>query len=254
MEIPTPISDCDSKSITIRDLDLSSEIMGELGFGEAAYLIITGDLPSESESILFNTMLTSLLAHGMTSHAVTTRLTYAAEPDSVQGAVAAGVLGIGSRSAGAVRSCAETIRQIAKEDDSRAALDDIITSSELEEPFGVTGFSGIGHASFDESDPRAEKILQTANQVNINRTHTELLSEIRRAFEASTNAHLPENVIGAISAVSLDMGLSPEAAQGIAILSRTAGLVAEVNEENNSPVASNIRNIVAENLVYRPNE
>lgn len=251
-DVPTPISGYDSESITIRERDLSTEVMGELTFGDAAFLTVTGDAPTEAESEVFDVMLTSLLAHGMTSHGVAARLTFAAEPNAVQGAIASGVLGIGSRSAGAVRSCAETLQRITNAEDTDAALRGLVADSEVTEPFGVSGFSGIGHGYFESTDPRAETILRTADRVDVSGEHARLLGRIRESFEEHTDEHLPVNVIGAIAAVSSDMGLSPVAAQGIAILSRTAGLVAEVEEEHEHPVAEDLRRVISEAVEYRP--
>lgn len=253
-EPTTPISGYDNESITIRERNLSSEIIGEMGLGDAAFLIVTDKEPTDAESEVFEAMLVSLLAHGMTSHAVVTRLTFASEPESVQGAVASGVLGIGSQSAGAVRPAAETLQKIVGDDDSEVALADLVSDAELTEPFGVSGFSGVGHGYFDPVDPRAEKIIETAERVGVAGEHTRLLREIREGFEEKTGEHLPINVIGAIAAVASDIGLSPVAAQGIAILSRTAGLVAEVEAENENPAAGDIRRVLSEAVDYRPDD
>lgn len=251
-EPTTPISGYDSESITIRERTLSSDIMGEMNFGDAAFLIVTGEEPTEAESEVFDVMLTSLLAHGMTSHAVAARLTFGAEPDSVQGAVASGVLGIGSQSAGAVRSAAETLQKIVAAEDPDAAKADLVGDAELTEPFGVSGFSGVGHGYFDPVDPRADKIIQTAERVDVAGEHTRLLGDLQEEFEERTGEDLPINVIGAIGAVASDVGLSPIAAQGIAIMSRTAGLVAAVESENESPLAGDIRSLLSDGIGYDP--
>lgn len=251
-DITTPISEYDSETITIRGRSLAEEIMGETNFGEAAFLIATGRIPDEGESELVNTMLASLLAHGMTSHAVVTRLTYGAAPDSVEGAVAAGVLGIGPRSAGAVRPCAETLQSLVAAEDTATLVEAMVDDAEPAEPFGVSGFPGVGHGYFDESDPRADVILETADRVGVSGDHVALLRELRSAFEERTGEHLPINVVGAIAAAGSDLGLSPIVAQGIAILSRTAGLVAEVDAEAESPASGAIRGLVGEHVEYRP--
>ena len=250
----TPISGYDASSITIREHDLADDIMGELDFGAAAYLIATGRVPDRGEAELVNTMLTSLLAHGMTSHAVVTRLTYGAAPESVEGAVAAGVLGIGSRSAGAVKPCAETLQELVGAEDTDAAVDALVDDAALTEPFGVSGFPGVGHGYFDESDPRADVILETADRVGVAGEHVAQLRRLRSAFEAKTGEHLPVNVVGAIAAAGSDLGCSPVVVQGIAILSRTAGLVAEVEAEAETPAAGAIRGLIGEHVEYRPDD
>ncbi|MGQ4557560.1 citryl-CoA lyase [Halobellus sp. GM3] len=251
-KLATPISGDDGESITIRERDLSTEIMGEMTFGEAAFLIITGTTPTPAESEVFETMLASLLAHGLTSHTVATRVTYGAEPNSVQGAVASGLLGVGSRSAGAVRQCTEQLQRLQDQDHTDESVENLVSDAEPTEPFGVTGFSGVGHGSLEQVDPRAQTILNVASESGIAGDHTALLEQLRQDLEHAVDRHLPVNVIGAISAVGSDMGLSPVAVQGIAILSRTAGLLAEVEEETKNPMAGDIRQLIRENSVYSP--
>lgn len=249
-ELQTPVSGCDSESIWIRGRELSTEIMGELDFAAAMFFSTTGRVPTKSENQFLNAALPSLIAHGTTSHAVASRLTFASEPESVQGAVASGLHGVGSRSAGAVRSCSRKLREMEQADDTDDAIVELADGCERTSPFGVTGFAGIGHGHFETADPRANELLGIADGTGLAGEHTQVLREIQRACEHQTDGDLPVNVIGALSAVSSDIGLSPIAIQGLAIISRTVGLIAEINEEDRSPMAPDIRRVLTEAVEY----
>lgn len=246
----TELSTHDEESITIRGKDLTSQIMGEMDFGGAFYLLLTGDEPTAAESRLTNAMVSSLMVHGTTPHAIATRLTLLSEPNSTQGAIASGLLGVGSRFAGAMEQCAEDVQSIAAADDTDAAVVELAAAyRESDERF-----SGIGHPEFDPVDPRAQRLFSLAEDANIAGEHTEILRKLQTEFEESTGLNLPVNVTGAIGAISSDMGLPPEAARGFAIVSRAAGLVAEVIEEKESPIAMDVWQYVDGQMTYTGEE
>lgn len=242
----TRLSTHDGESITVRGRDLTSEIMGELDFGSAYAHLVTGDVPSPAERRLVNAMLSSLMVHGTTPHAIATRLTLLSEPNSTQGAVASGLLGVGSRFAGAMEQCARDLQAVAAADDPEAAV------VELADAYRESGerFAGIGHPEFDPVDPRAQRLFSLAEEADVAGEHVDLLHDLQSAFEASAGRHLPINVTGAIGALSSDMDLPPEAARGFAIVSRAAGLVAEVIEERESPIAMDVWQSVDDKMTY----
>ncbi len=71
--------------------------MGKVGFGELAFWLVAQRRPSAGEVRLFESVLVALADHGFTPTAIAARLTYLSAPDSLQGALAAGLLGGGSR-------------------------------------------------------------------------------------------------------------------------------------------------------------
>ena len=71
--------------------------MGKVGFGELALWLVTQRRPTPGEVRVFEAVLVALADHGFTPTAIAARLTYLCAPDSVQGALAAGLLGGGSR-------------------------------------------------------------------------------------------------------------------------------------------------------------
>jgi len=244
-EFPTELSTYDADSVTVRGQELSG-MMGETGFGAAVYLLWTGDEPSEGEARLVDAALCSLMVHGRTPHALAARLTYLSEPDSLQGAVASGLLGVGSRFVGSMQECAEVLRELVAEDDPEAALEAVVAAyRERGDPF-----PGIGHPFHDPVDPRARRLFEIAEEEGVAGDGVALLRALQAAFEEATGLDLPVNVTGAIAAVATDLGLSPTAARGLAILSRTAGLVAAVLEEQDRPIARDVWSYAEERTEY----
>lgn len=242
----TRLSTHDEKSVTVRGKDLATEIMGEMDFGSAFVHLLGGETPTPGERRLVNAMLSSLMVHGTTPHAIATRLTLLSEPESTQGAVASGLLGVGSRFAGAMEQCATDLQSVAAADDREAA------TTELAAAYRESGtrFSGIGHPEFDPVDPRAQRLFALAEDADVAGEHVAILRDLQAEFEDAAGRDLPINVTGAIGALASDLGLAPEAARGFAIVSRAAGLVAEVIEERESPVAMDVWQSVDDRMTY----
>lgn len=242
-----PISRHDDSSITVRDKGLSDEIMGEMDFGGAVYYLLTNDEPTEAEQRVVGAMLSSLMVHGTTPHAIASRLTYLSEPNSIQGAVASGLLGVGSRFAGSMEQCSRDLQSIAATEDTDEAVAELVVKYDKND----ARFSGIGHPHLSPVDPRAERLFALAEGADIAGEHVAALRDVQRAFEEDTGYDLPINITGAIAAVSADLGLPPEGARGIAIISRVAGLVAEVLEEKESPIAMDVYQFVDEQMSHK---
>jgi citrate synthase len=236
----------DAESITYRGQDLTDDLMGDVDFGGVLLLLLTGDRPDEGEQRMANAILGSLMVHGVTPHAVAARLTYLSEPTSIQGAVASGLLGVGSRLVGSMQECSAVLQEVEAADDPEAATADVVSS------YREAGdrFPGLGHPFHEPVDPRAQRLFEIAEEEGIAGQHIDHLHAIRDEFEDRTGTHLIVNVTGAIAAVSADMGLPPVAARGLAVVSRAAGLVAEVVEENDSPNAGEIWELIEEETDY----
>lgn len=242
----TQLSTHDEESVTIRGKDLTSEIMGELDFGSAFIHLLIGESLTAKEGRLVNAMLSSLMVHGTTPHAIATRLTLLSEPNSTQGAVASGLLGVGSRFAGAMEQCATDLQSINSADDREASVEELVAA------YRESGnrFAGIGHPEFDPVDPRAQRLFELAEEADVAGEHVAILEDLQSEFEETTGRDLPINVTGAIGALTSDLGLEPEAARGFAIVSRAAGLIAEIIEEKDSPIAMDVWQSVDDEMTY----
>src|SRR5580700_10005925 len=96
--------------IVVRGHDLVEDLIGKVSLGDVAFLELKGRLPTKQESIVFNAITVTLVEHGMTPSAIAARLTYFGAPESLQGAVAAGLLGMGSRFGGPIEEVARTLQ------------------------------------------------------------------------------------------------------------------------------------------------
>src|SRR6185312_2618714 len=97
VEYPTGLGTSDADHIQLLGHDLARELMGEVGFGELALWLATQQRPMPRQVRLFEAVLVALADHGFTPTAIAARLTLYSAPDAFQGAIAAGLLGGGSR-------------------------------------------------------------------------------------------------------------------------------------------------------------
>lgn len=223
--------------IELRGRDLANELMGKMSFGDLAFLLATGREPSDGESKMFNAILVSLADHGLTPTALATRFTYTGAPESVQGAIAAGLLGGGSVFLGPVEDTARYLGMILAagvdddEDSLRAAAEEAVAATRSE----GGRVPGLGHPIHKEADPRTARIYAIAEETGTNGPHLRLLFHVADA-QARSGKVLPINGAGAAGAALADLGFEPSIARGLALLARTAGLVAHVAEESDSPI------------------
>src|SRR5947209_15977906 len=105
------ISQAYADRVEVRGRDLSGELMGRLSFTEYFHLLLTGREPTEEERFFLDLLLVAIAEHGMMPSNVAARMTLAADPDSLQGAVAAGILGAGSVVLGTSEECARLLER-----------------------------------------------------------------------------------------------------------------------------------------------
>lgn len=224
----TAISHADEDRVLYRGYDLG-EVLGELDFASAAFLIASGELPSDGEAAVFNALLTSSVDHGISpSQAVTRFITASGTP--IQGAVAGGLLTYGDHHGGAssitARLFAEALDEAA-ETSLEGAADELV-EAHLEADDPVPGFH---HPMHPDGDPRVERIFDIADEHDVSGRATDLCWCIEEALYDETGTELKTNMDGAAAAVVLDLGFSPTFARGVFLIARAAGLVAHAIEE-----------------------
>jgi citrate synthase len=111
-EYPTALGASSVDKITLLGQDLADDVMGKVGFGELAFWLATQRRPTDGETRVFEAVLAALADHGFTPTAIVTRLTYLSAPDSIQGALAAGLLGGGSRFLGVTEDCGRFLHEV----------------------------------------------------------------------------------------------------------------------------------------------
>jgi citrate synthase len=211
--------------VEVRGRDLTGELMGRLTFTEYFHLLLTGREPSDDERFFLDLLLVATAEHGLMPSNVAARLTLAAEPESLQGAVAAGILGAGSVVLGASEVCA---RLLERGGDPRAV------ASEIRAAGGRV--PGFGHPVHTPVDPRAERILELADARGVGGANVAFARALRGAVQEAWGRPLVMNVAMAIAAVWLDLGYPASTVKAVPILARTAGLLAHLAEEREAPL------------------
>src|ERR1700732_306434 len=112
---PTSIGASDLETITLLGQDLAADLMGQVSFGELALWLVTQQRPTTSQVRVFESVLVALADHGFTPTAIAARITYLSAPDSVQGALAAGLLRRGSRFLGVTEDCGQFLDEVLAE-------------------------------------------------------------------------------------------------------------------------------------------
>jgi citrate synthase len=230
-----------ASSITVRGRDLTGELMGRETFSDVAFLLASGRNPSEDEALLFNAVLVSLADHGLTPTALAARLTYTGAPESLQGAIAAGLLGAGSVFLGPVEDTARFLADILEsipegrrsEPEAFDAAAAAAVDAALESGHRIPG---LGHPVHKDVDPRTPRLYELAETTGLLGPHLRLLRSVGAAHRAATGKSLPINGAGAAGAVLADLGFPPLLARGFALLARTAGLIGHLAEESERPL------------------
>ncbi|HET6529871.1 MAG TPA: citryl-CoA lyase [Actinoplanes sp.] len=248
LSFPTSIGTSDADQIRLLGQDLAADLMGQVGFGELAYWLVAGRRPSAGETRVFETVLVALADHGFTPTAIAARLTYLSAPDALQGALAAGLLGGGSRFLGVTEDCGRYLHALVAEHGPDADWDAVALST-LESSTGR--IPGLGHPVHKAEDPRTPVLLRIAREEGVYGPHLALFEAIGRVHPRVLGKKLPLNGAGVCGAALADLGLPVEMLRGFALLARAAGLLGHLAEEQRRPLGMDIYLTVDRNAVYQ---
>ena len=226
----TSITKVEPNKLVVRGYRLD-ELMGNITFAQAVFLIIKGELPSEKEAKLIDAMLVSSIDHGVTPPSCLSALTIASAGAPLNAAIAGGILAISRHHGGAIEDSMKVFldavrrkRESHKTEDEMAAL---LLQEYKEKNRRVPGF---GHR-FHTKDPRTQKLFQIATELGIAGEYVAMARAIEQGIEKTSGKPLPINVDGAIAALLCEMDFPTELANAFFILARVPGLVAHVYEE-----------------------
>jgi len=229
------ISQAYPNRVEVRGRDLR-DLMGRLSFTEYFHLLLTGREPTDDQRFFLDLLLVAIAEHGMMPTNIAARMTLAADPGSLQGAVAAGILGCGPVILGTSESCARLL----EEAQERVASGDEPAEVAVAIATGVRAsggkLPGFGHPVHRPHDPRAERILEFADLREVSGPHVLLARCVRDAVAEAWAKPLTMNVSMPIAAVMLDLGFSSATVKAVPILARTAGLLAHLAEEQQRPL------------------
>lgn len=211
--------------IVVRGKDLPGEILGTLNLGDMAFFELTGQVPNEKQSRLFNAMAVTLVEHGVTPSAIAARMTYLGAPEAMQAAVAAGLCGLGSVFVGSMEGAAKMLS-------SGKTLQEILAENQR--------IPGLGHHLHKPIDPRALRLFELARETGFYGKYCALMEAIGKEKGMVVNA------TGAIGALACELGLDWRAVRGIGVMARAVGLVGHLLEESRRPMAAAIWHQVEE--------
>jgi citrate synthase len=231
--------------VEVRGRDLATELIGEVTFTEYFHLLLTGNEATEEQRYFLDVLLVAIAEHGMMPTNVAARMTLAADPESLQGAVAAGILGAGPVVLGTSHECA---RLLAGTRESGSDPSGVVR--ELSDAGGKV--PGFGHPVHRPVDPRAERILELADARGVSGPHVALARAFADAVAEERGKPLTMNVAMPIAAVMLDLGFSPDVVKAVPILARTAGLLAHLAEEQERPLGFYLAGKAEEAVEYEP--
>ena len=227
------ISQAHPDRVEVRGRDLTGDLMGRLTFTEYFHLLLTGDEPTPAQREFLDLLLVAIAEHGMMPTNVAARMTLAADPGALQGAVAAGILGAGPVLLGTSEECAKLLAA-ARERGGDPAEAGRAVAAEIRAAGGKV--PGFGHPVHKPLDPRAERILALADERGVAGEHVALARAVRDGVEAAWGRPLVMNVSMPIAAVLLDLGFDARTVKAIPILARTASLLAHLAEERDEPI------------------
>jgi citrate synthase len=223
--------------IVVRGHDLV-ELIGTASLGDVAFLELMGRLPNASESAVFNAIAITLVEHGLTPSAIASRLTYLGAPESLQGAVAAGLLGLGDRYGGPIEEAARTLQEAlpAEGGDLPAIAKKVVADARQ----AGRAVAGVGHPIHKPVDPRTPRLFEVAAENGFSGRYVELMTRIGGEAERAYGKSLPVNATGAIAALASELGMPWQVTRGLAVMARAIGLVAHLQEEMREPLAAEI--------------
>ncbi|HEY7196963.1 MAG TPA: citryl-CoA lyase [Gaiellaceae bacterium] len=240
--------------VEVRGRDLTGDLMGRLTFTEYFHLLLTGEEPTDEQRYFLDLLLVAIAEHGMMPTNVAARMTLAADPESLQGAVAAGILGAGTVVLGTSEACARLLAEAQGKVEAGNEPDAVALEAARTAHGAGERLPGFGHPVHRPVDPRAERILELADERGVSGRHVILARALRAAAAEVWGRPLTMNVAMPIAAVMLDLGFPADAVKSVPILARTAGLLAHLAEERKAPLGFLMAGKAEEAVEYRPDQ
>lgn len=242
------ISTSNADTILVRGRDLARELIGSINFTEHFWLLVTGALPTTAQQRVLDATLVAIAEHGLVPSVQVSRMTLAAAPEALQGAVAAGLLGCGSVVLGSSEAAGQFYAEIAKRssENPEAAIRAVV--SEYRQ--AKRAIPGYGHPLHKGGDPRAIRLFEVATEAGLSGRHIQIATTVEKLLPELIGRPLSINVSGAIPSVLLDAGYPLLALKGVPLLARTAGLIAHLLEEQQRAIGFVMSHAAAQAIDY----
>jgi citrate synthase len=244
----TSICGYDADSISIRGRDLVADLIGKRSFTDAFLIQALGNEPSPRQTQIVDAVLVTIMEHGLVPSAVVTRLTHYGAPESYQGAVAAGLLGVGDRYAGTASECGALLEQIVAADDKESCARNIVADyRQRRRPL-----PGFGHPIHHDVDPRVKRLLEVCREAGCEGEHIAAMYILEAALNKALGKQLVTNISAAIGAALAEAAVPSGMMRGVILIARCAGLVGHLLEESQRPIADDMWKGAQEPIRYEP--
>ncbi|PZF83345.1 citryl-CoA lyase [Jiangella anatolica] len=210
------------------------DLIDHVDFVSGIYLVLTGELPTEPRRRMLDTMLVSIVDHGISPSSAVARM-ISASGVPLQASVAGGLLTFGDIHGGAgeefARFLSETVAEVeagpTTPEGWTATAERIVTGHRA----AKRRIPGYGHPQHPNGDPRAPRLVGTAARLGVAGPHVALALALEAAIERSGSRRIPMNIDGALGSIMLDIGLDWRHARAVCMIARTCGLAAHAVEE-----------------------
>ena len=234
-------------SMNYRDQDLVEDLLGKRTFSEVMFMQIMGREPRAVDMRILDAVLITLMEHGFTHSAIAARMIYMSAPENLQGAVSAGLLAVGSQFVGTMENNAQLLDQIIQADDPDTKAREIVLAIKSIKAH----LPGFGHHLHKPDDPRTIKLLALADaEPELPGTHVKALRLLSSAVNDIYGKQITINATSATAALLGEIGVPSTLMRGFAVISRAAGLVSHIAEEQKSPAGRFIWDKIDHEIPY----
>jgi citrate synthase len=227
----------DDETIVVRGVDLCRDLIGKLSFSDYFWFLVTGERPGPVASRVLEATLVTIAEHGLVPSVQAARMTMAAAPDALQGAVAAGILGCGSVILGSSEAAGMLFLRIdALAKDGSMPIEQAAAQVVRGLRENKQAIPGYGHPLHKARDPRVARLFEVAEEAGAPLHFVRVAEAVEKVLPEIVGRELRLNVSAAIPAVLLDVGFPGNALKGVPILARCAGLIGHLTEELARPI------------------
>jgi len=225
----TGITKVEPNKLLVRGYKLD-ELIGNITFSQAIYLVLTGKLPDEKTGKMIDALLVSSIDHGATPPSTLVARTITSTGAPVNAALAGGILSINKYHGGAIEPAMEQFLKLEEMIRDESEMADIVLKFVREKRSNKEVIFGYGHR-FHTNDPRTKRIIQISQQLGFYRKYIKIAEEIEKSIEKVYQKHLPLNVDGVIAAVLCELNIPSAIGNTFFIMARMPGQVAHIYEE-----------------------
>jgi citrate synthase len=247
--IGTPMSQIDR--LVFRGKNTLPDLVGKATFTECVFLAVTGKMPTPQQTRILDACLVILIDHGITPSALVARLVADSVPTDVQVPIAAGLLMVGNKFMGTIAGAGALLSEGVKS--GRPAEQ---WAAETVADFAKRGrrLPGFGHPAYFPDDPRTVRLFEVAKEAGLAGDYIRRIKLLEAEIEKQGKRRVPLNATGAIGALLCEIGFPVAAMRGVAVISRSAGLLAHAMEEIETETTPAVLSLVTEAIPYEAEE